>query len=138
MDRAAESESVLIVEPGKSMRDHQGETQRGKDGPERYWSARIRVERPERGDAGIHGLMAGSGLSLRLWRDVPPGRSWMPGRSSREKLGYVISGVAELISERGVARLERGMTWHIPAGVTHTYRILASFTAVEAMAPRPG
>ncbi|WP_335645598.1 cupin domain-containing protein [Microvirga ossetica] len=49
--------------------------------------------------------------------------------------GYVISGRAELEIEGQTVRLEPGDSWVVPAGAEHTYRILETFTAVEAMAP---
>ena len=47
----------------------------------------------------------------------------------------MISGWAELEIEGQTVRLEPGDSWVVPAGAEHTYRILETFTAVEATAP---
>jgi quercetin dioxygenase-like cupin family protein len=47
----------------------------------------------------------------------------------------VIAGRAELTLERQMLRLEPGDAWLVPAGAEHAYRILESFTAVEATTP---
>ena len=47
----------------------------------------------------------------------------------------VVSGRAELTSEGQTVRLEPGDTWVVPKGAAHTYRILETFTAVEATHP---
>jgi mannose-6-phosphate isomerase-like protein (cupin superfamily) len=50
-------------------------------------------------------------------------------------VGYVISGRAELDIEGQMVWLEPGDCWVVPAGSQHTYRILETFTAIEATAP---
>jgi quercetin dioxygenase-like cupin family protein len=56
-------------------------------------------------------------------------------RREYETVGYVISGRAELTVEGQTLRLEPGDSWLVPAGEEHSYRILETFTAVEATAP---
>ena len=56
-------------------------------------------------------------------------------RRDYETVGYVISGRAELTVERQTIRLEPGDSWVVPAGAEHSYRIIETFTAVEATAP---
>jgi len=56
-------------------------------------------------------------------------------RHDYEVVGYVISGRAELDTKGQTVRLEAGDSWVVPAGAEHTYRILETFTAVEATAP---
>ncbi|PZX09656.1 Cupin domain-containing protein [Palleronia aestuarii] len=47
----------------------------------------------------------------------------------------MISGSAELTLEGQTVQLEPGDSWVVPAGAEHDYRILETFTAVEATAP---
>jgi quercetin dioxygenase-like cupin family protein len=56
-------------------------------------------------------------------------------RQEYEVTGFVISGRAELEIKGQTMRLEPGDSWVVPAGAEHTYRILETFTAVEATAP---
>ena len=87
------------------------------------------------GDMGQKYLAAGIDLSLRLWEDEPPGEPKPPTRRDYEAVGYVIKGRAELHLEGQVVRLEPGNSWVVPKGAEHTYKILESFTAVEATSP---
>jgi quercetin dioxygenase-like cupin family protein len=72
---------------------------------------------------------------MRMWRDEPPSRDKPAHRQEYEVVGYVISGRAELEIEGQTVRLEPGDSWVVPAGSERTYRILETFTAVEATAP---
>jgi quercetin dioxygenase-like cupin family protein len=72
---------------------------------------------------------------MRLWRDEPPTQDKPARKHDYEVVGYVISGRAELEIEGQTVRLEPGDSWAVPAGAEHTYRILETFTAVEATAP---
>jgi quercetin dioxygenase-like cupin family protein len=80
-------------------------------------------------------LASGKRLSMRMWRDEPPSRDKPAHRHEYEVVGYVISGRAELDIEGQTVRLEPGDSWVVPAGSQHTYRILETFTAVEATTP---
>lgn len=80
-------------------------------------------------------LAGGKGIAMRLWRDEPPGEPKQSGRRDYETVGYVVSGLAELHIEGQVLRLEPGNSWVVPPGAEHAYRILESFTAVEATHP---
>ncbi len=87
---------------------------------------------------GEHGevyLASGKRLSMRLWRDEEPTQDKPIRKHDYEVVGYVISGRAELAIEGQTMRLEPGGSWVVPAGSEHTYRILETFTAVEATAP---
>jgi quercetin dioxygenase-like cupin family protein len=53
-------------------------------------------------------------------------------------VGYVISGRAELFVSGETVALAAGDSYCVPAGAEHTYRILETFTAVEATAPPAG
>ncbi len=88
-----------------------------------------------KGDMGQVHLASGKRLSMRLWRDEPPGADKPPAKRDYETVGYVLAGKAELVVEGQTLRLEPGDSWLVPAGAEHTYRILEPFTAVEATAP---
>jgi quercetin dioxygenase-like cupin family protein len=87
------------------------------------------------GDQGEVYLASGKRLSMRMWRDEAPSQDKPTHRQEYEVVGYVISGRAELEIEGQVVRLEPGDSWVVPAGSQHTYRILETFTAIEATAP---
>jgi quercetin dioxygenase-like cupin family protein len=87
------------------------------------------------GDQGEVYLASGKRMSTRLWRDEPPTQDKPSRKHEYEVVGYVISGRAELDIEGQTVRLEPGDSWVVPAGSEHTYRILETFTAVEATAP---
>ena len=79
-------------------------------------------------------LVSGDAMSMRLWRDEEP-HDKSTHRSAYETLGYVIGGRAELTVSGDVAVLSAGVSYRVPAGVDHTYRILERFTAVECISP---
>jgi quercetin dioxygenase-like cupin family protein len=87
------------------------------------------------GDQGEVCLASGKRVSMRLWRDEPPTREKPSRKHEYEVIGYVISGRAELEIAGQTVRLEPGDSWVVPAGSEHTYRILETFTAVDATAP---
>jgi quercetin dioxygenase-like cupin family protein len=88
-----------------------------------------------KGDQGQKYLASGKTLSMRLWQDEPPAEAKPASRRDYETVGYVISGRAELHIEGQMVKLEPGDSWAVPKGAEHTYRILESFTAVEATSP---
>lgn len=79
-------------------------------------------------------LAGGSQMSLRLWKDEAP-QEKTPHRSNYETLGYVIAGRAELTLEGQTVTLAPGDSYLVPANAEHAYRILDSFTALEAVSP---
>ena len=79
-------------------------------------------------------LVSGKRLSMRLWRNEEPQQKTSV-RRAYETVGYVISGRAELEVEGQIVKLEPGDSWLVPAGAEHAYRILKTFTAVEATSP---
>lgn len=80
-------------------------------------------------------LASGVHLSMRLWKDQAPNRAGEPVSRPYETVGYVIGGRAELHSEGQTVILEPGNSWVVPKGAAHAYKILESFTAVEATSP---
>lgn len=87
------------------------------------------------GDMGQVYLASGKAVAMRLWRDEPPADAKEATARDYEVVGYVISGRAELELEGQTIRLEPGDSWLVPSRARHTYRILESFTAVEATSP---
>lgn len=88
-----------------------------------------------KGRMGQTYLVSGKSVSMRLWRDEPPGEPKPATRRDYETVGYAIIGKAELHIEGQVITLEPGSSWLVPKGAEHTYRILEPFTAVEATSP---
>lgn len=88
--------------------------------------------------AGSHGeitLAAGERVAMRMWRNEEPNADKPATRSEHETVGYVVSGRAELIVAGETVTLSPGDSYLVPAGAEHTYRILETFTAVEATSP---
>jgi mannose-6-phosphate isomerase-like protein (cupin superfamily) len=95
---------------------------------------KVSSEFSPKGEMGQVYLASGKRVSLRLWRDEEP-QAKEAVRRDYETVGYVISGRAELTVGGQTVRLEPGDSWLVPAGAEHSYRILETFTAVEATAP---
>jgi quercetin dioxygenase-like cupin family protein len=72
---------------------------------------------------------------MRLWEKEESGDAKENVKRDYETVGYVISGRAELHLEGQMVLLEKGDSWVVPKGASHTYKILESFTAVEATHP---
>jgi quercetin dioxygenase-like cupin family protein len=87
-----------------------------------------------KGAMGQTYLVSGKHVALRLWKSEPP-QSDVPHRRDYETVGYVIAGRAELTLEGQTIRLEVGDSWLVPAQAEHSYRIIETFTAVEATSP---
>ena len=91
--------------------------------------------------AGPHGaitLARGERLGMRMWRAEEPNPDKPMTKSAYETVGYVVSGRAELVLEGETLALAPGDSYCVPAGAAHSYRILETFTAVEATAPPAG
>jgi len=86
------------------------------------------------GRMGQRYLATGVRVSMRLWLDEEPGEK-APVRRDYETVGYVLKGRAELTLEGQTVRLEAGDSWVVPNGAEHRYRILETFSAVEATSP---
>jgi len=87
-----------------------------------------------KGKLGQKYLASGVTLSMRLWEEGP-GEAKPETERGYETVGYVIAGRAELHLEGQTVLLETGDSWAVPKGARHTYRILESFTAIEATSP---
>lgn len=88
-----------------------------------------------RGDNGEKYLASGKTVSMRLWENEPPSDAKAPVARGYETVGYVISGRAELHLEGQMVLLEPGHSYVVPKGASHSYKILESFSAVEATHP---
>jgi quercetin dioxygenase-like cupin family protein len=88
-----------------------------------------------RGPDGERYLASGVSLSMRLWQHEPQGELKEPRRREYETVGYAVSGRAELEIEGQKVLLSAGDSWVVPRGAMHRYRVLESFTAVEATHP---
>lgn len=87
---------------------------------------------------GAHGevrLAQGERVAMRMWRNEPADEHKPTAARPYETVGYVVAGRAELVLGGETVALEPGDSWLVPAGAEHTYRILETFTAVEATAP---
>lgn len=87
------------------------------------------------GEMGQKYLASGKSLSMRLWENEAPAETKPATQREYETVGYVISGKAELHLEGQMVLLEPGSSWVVPKGASHSYKILESFTAIEATSP---
>ena len=88
-----------------------------------------------KGKMGQKYLASGVHLAMRIWENEEPSEAKAPAARDYETVGYVITGRAELHTEGQVVLLEAGNSWVVPRGAEHTYKILETFTAVEATSP---
>ncbi len=87
------------------------------------------------GEMGQKYLASGKSMAMRLWENEQPNEAKEHQRRDYETVGYVIAGRAELHLEGQTILLEKGNSWVVPKGAAHAYKILESFTAVEATHP---
>ncbi|MGI8468482.1 MAG: cupin domain-containing protein [Pyrinomonadaceae bacterium] len=87
------------------------------------------------GALGQKYLASGKSISMRLWENEEPGKKKEHPARDYETVGYVISGKAELHLEGQLILLQKGNSWVVPKGAAHSYKILETFTAVEATHP---
>jgi len=80
-------------------------------------------------------LATGNELGLRIWRNEKPGADKPTVSRPYETVGYVLKGKAELHLEGEVQVLKEGDSYLVPKGLEHTYKILDTFSAVEATTP---
>jgi quercetin dioxygenase-like cupin family protein len=96
--------------------------------------AKVESRHSPRGDMGQVYLASGRSVSMRLWYEEPGAATTCTSRDY-ETVGYVIEGRAELESEGQRIVLGAGDSWVVPKGAMHQYRILESFTGIEATSP---
>jgi quercetin dioxygenase-like cupin family protein len=96
---------------------------------------KVKAQFSPQGTMGQKYLASGIHIAMRLWENEPPGAPKVPSQREYETVGYVINGRAELHIEGQKVVLEPGDSWVVPKSTVHTYRILESFTAVEATYP---
>jgi len=81
-------------------------------------------------------LVSGNAISMRLWDEEPgDGKAKSAVARNYETVGYVLSGRAELTIEGNTISLEPGVSWVVPEGTDHSYKIIETFQAVEATHP---
>lgn len=99
--------------------------------------AKIDSRHSPRGEDGEKYLASGKTVAMRLWENEAPTEGDTKPETVRayETVGYVVSGRAELHSEGQMVLLEPGNSYVMPKGARHTYRILETFTVVEATSP---
>ena len=88
-----------------------------------------------KGHDGEKYLASGKHVSMRMWENEEPGEPKEPAARPYETVGYVLSGRAELHLAGQTVILEPGNSWVVPEGAEHTYKILETFSAVEATSP---
>lgn len=96
---------------------------------------KVNSEHSPRGEMGQIYLASGKNVAMRMWREEQPDDAKEATARDYETVGFVISGSAELHLEGQMVLLETGDSWVVPNGASHTYKILESFTAVEATYP---
>lgn len=88
------------------------------------------------GEMGQKYLASGKSIAMRLWENQEPEEEAKePTARDYETVGYVISGRAKLHLEGQTVLLEAGDSWVVPKGSLHSYKILETFTAIEATHP---
>jgi quercetin dioxygenase-like cupin family protein len=96
---------------------------------------KVEARHSPKGEMGQKYLVSGIRVSMRLWEDEPPGEAAPPVTRDYETVGYVMKGRAELHIEGQKLILNPGDSWLVPRGASHTYKILETFSAVEATSP---
>lgn len=80
-------------------------------------------------------LATGKNIAMRMWRDQEPSEVQASVRREYDCAGYAISGRAELHIEGQMTILNPGDSWIVPRGAEHSYKIVETFTAIEATTP---
>jgi quercetin dioxygenase-like cupin family protein len=96
---------------------------------------KVMSESSPQGEMGQKYLASGVHVAMRLWENEEPNDDKEMRTRDYETVGYVIKGRAELETEGQTILLEKGDSWVVPKGARHTYKILETFTAVEATSP---
>ena len=88
-----------------------------------------------RGAEGQKYLATAVHVGMRLWEDEQPGEAKPPSVRDYETVGFCLKGRAELHIEGQVIVLTPGDSWVVLKGQSHTYKVLETFSAVEATSP---
>ncbi len=96
---------------------------------------KVDSENSPTGEMGQKYLASGVSVAMRLWENEQPNDDKEARSRDYETVGYVLSGKAELELEGQTVKLEKGDSWVVPKGASHSYKIIESFTAVEATHP---
>lgn len=96
---------------------------------------KVMSENSPHGEMGQKYLASGINVAMRLWENQEPNDDKEVRTRDYETVGFVIEGKAELEIEGQTLILEKGDSWVVPKGAKHTYKIIESFTAVEATSP---
>ena len=88
-----------------------------------------------KGPEGEKYLASGKHVAMRMWENEQPGTAKTPATRPYETVGYVLAGRAELHLAGQTVILEPGNSWVVPQNAEHSYKILESFSAVEATSP---
>ena len=88
-----------------------------------------------KGAEGQKYLASGKNLAMRLWENEAPGQEKPSVKRPYESVGFVLKGKAELKAEGQTVLLEKGDSYLVPKDSDHSYKILETFSAVEATSP---
>lgn len=80
-------------------------------------------------------MASGEDVGLRVWKNEEPGTKKETHSSPYETVGYVLKGKAELHLEDQIVELTEGNSYLVPKDAEHTYKIIETFSAVEATSP---
>ena len=96
---------------------------------------KVTSEFSPRGPQGEKYLASGVQIAMRLWENEKPNDKKPISKHPYETVGYVLKGRAELHLEGQTLILNAGDSWSVPKNASHTYKVLESFSAIEATCP---
>ena len=96
---------------------------------------KVSSEYAPKGRFGQKYLASGIHISMRLWEREQPAEAKPQTARDYETVGFVLEGKAELHIEGQLVLLEKGDSWVVPKGSRHTYKVIETFTAIEATSP---
>ncbi|MGD1898158.1 MAG: cupin domain-containing protein [Phormidesmis sp.] len=96
----------------------------------------VGIQEAPTGSMGQKLLISGNAIALRMWDEMPGDAEEKPAAARNyETVGYVLEGKAELSIDGKTIVLEPGVSWTVPEGKEHSYKILKAFKAVEVTHP---
>ncbi len=96
---------------------------------------KVNLSSAPHGDMGQTYLASGKHVAMRMWVKEQSDDSKPATTRDYETVGFALKGRAELHLEGQKIMLEPGDSWLVPKGASHTYKILETFSALEATAP---